>query len=129
MKTYEKILILVILFLLCATQVSLAATYEYDYLHRLTKVTYDDGTSIFYSYDASGNRSTLIVTYDDSDGDGIINPQETIWGLNPDNNDTDIDGLTDYEEVNYDGDPNSYDPMTRLAKQGLIAMPHQPTAI
>ena len=37
-------------------------TYKYDNLHRLTKVTYDDGTTIVYSYDASGNRSRYVVT-------------------------------------------------------------------
>ncbi|MCB9057908.1 MAG: OmpA family protein [Calditrichae bacterium] len=35
----------------------------------------------------------------DSDGDGIINSQEENLGINPDNPDTDNDGLTDYDEL------------------------------
>ena len=38
-----------------------ATTYQYDRLHRLTKVTYDSGTQIIYTYDASGNRTTKVV--------------------------------------------------------------------
>ncbi len=36
----------------------------------------------------------------DSDGDGLTNANETIQGTNPDNPDSDSDGLSDYEEVN-----------------------------
>lgn len=32
-----------------------AETYEYDSLHRLTKVIYDDGSVVTYSYDKNGN--------------------------------------------------------------------------
>lgn len=34
---------------------AVAATYTYDSLNRLTKVTYDNGTSAAYTYDAAGN--------------------------------------------------------------------------
>jgi YD repeat-containing protein len=47
-----------------------AIDYAYDELNRLTSVTYDDGTTIAYSYDAAGNRLTRTVT-EDNDGDGI----------------------------------------------------------
>lgn len=35
----------------------------------------------------------------DTDGDGLSNYMEKIWGTDPSNPDTDGDGLTDYEEV------------------------------
>ncbi|MGE5341610.1 MAG: RHS repeat domain-containing protein [Candidatus Omnitrophota bacterium] len=37
-------------------------TYIYDYLNRLTSVTYCDGSSITYTYDANGNRTLLNIT-------------------------------------------------------------------
>ena len=36
-------------------------TYEYDNLHRLTGVTYPDGSQIIYEYDANGNRTSKLV--------------------------------------------------------------------
>lgn len=35
-----------------------ATSYTYDDLNRLTKVAYDDGRSISYTYDAAGNLLT-----------------------------------------------------------------------
>lgn len=58
-----KILILLsyIVGLLFATQVySGTATYIYDNLGRVTKVTYSNGKSITYTYDSVGNRITVI---------------------------------------------------------------------
>jgi YD repeat-containing protein len=37
-------------------------TYEYDDLYRLIKATYSDGTIIEYTYDAAGNRRSVIKT-------------------------------------------------------------------
>src|SRR4030042_2777559 len=37
-------------------------TYEYDDLYRRTKARYSDGTVIQYTYDAAGNRRTLVKT-------------------------------------------------------------------
>lgn len=37
-----------------------SATYTYDNLGRVTKVTYSNGKSITYSYDAAGNRVTVV---------------------------------------------------------------------
>ena len=37
-----------------------ATSYAYDELNRLTKVTYDDGRSISYVYDAAGNMSSRV---------------------------------------------------------------------
>lgn len=53
------------LLLLTVAQPASAATYAYDNLNRLTSVTYADGSTIEYSYDAAGN--ILKVTPPDSD--------------------------------------------------------------
>ena len=37
-------------------------TYQYDNLNRLTLVTYSNGTSVAYTYDAVGNRTSKTVT-------------------------------------------------------------------
>jgi len=49
--------VLVVLFL-TATFAPAAVTYTYDTHHRLLSATYDDGTSVQYTYDATGNRLT-----------------------------------------------------------------------
>jgi len=41
-------------------------TYDYDALHRLTRVTYDDGSAILYEYDAVGNRTLRVINGDPS---------------------------------------------------------------
>ena len=38
------------------------ATYMYDALGRLIQVTYANGTTIVYTYDAAGNRTSVVVT-------------------------------------------------------------------
>lgn len=43
---------------LCA---ALAVDYSYDTLQRLTRVDYDNGVSVAYSYDAAGNRLSQVV--------------------------------------------------------------------
>ena len=48
--------------LLFATLQTFAQTYTYDNLNRLTKVVYDNGTTITYTFDALGNRITKKVT-------------------------------------------------------------------
>lgn len=39
-----------------------SASYTYDSLGRLAKVTYSNGTVITYTYDAAGNRSSVVTT-------------------------------------------------------------------
>jgi YD repeat-containing protein len=39
-----------------------SASYTYDALGRLVQVTYDNGTTIVYSYDAAGNRTAKSIT-------------------------------------------------------------------
>ena len=48
--------------LLFATLQIFAQTYTYDNLNRLTKVVYNNGTTITYSFDALGNRLSKKVT-------------------------------------------------------------------
>lgn len=70
-----------------------AETYVYDEIGRLTKVTYDDGSQIFYTYDNRGNivqRSNVKPEEVDTDGDGILDINDP---------DDDNDGLPDIYEI------------------------------
>jgi YD repeat-containing protein len=42
--------------------VAVTVSYTYDSLGRVTQVTYDNGTTITYVYDAAGNRTSQVVT-------------------------------------------------------------------
>ncbi|MBV8798616.1 MAG: RHS repeat protein [Alphaproteobacteria bacterium] len=44
-----------------AAPLSAATTYTYDDLGRLSKVCYDNGKQIAYSYDAAGNRTQVVT--------------------------------------------------------------------
>ena len=47
----------------CASSVHAGSvSYTYDTLGRVTQVSYSNGTVIAYSYDAAGNRSTVVVS-------------------------------------------------------------------
>ncbi len=64
---------MIFLLIVVSTSVGLGVTYQYDSLNRLSKVTYDDGTKIVYSYDPSGNRSQrVIAVLSDFDVDGDV---------------------------------------------------------
>jgi YD repeat-containing protein len=39
-----------------------ATTYTYDTLGRLSTVTYDNGETIVYTYDAAGNRTQVVIS-------------------------------------------------------------------
>ena len=54
------ILISIISLLSITTIYAGSATYTYDNLGRVTKVTYSNGKSVTYSYDAAGNRVTVV---------------------------------------------------------------------
>lgn len=61
-KHVRSLVLIAIFFSLGSATPAFAATYQYDSLNRLSKVTYDDGTRAVYTYDASGNRSEKIIT-------------------------------------------------------------------
>jgi len=72
---------------------------------------------------ALGDRGMLVpMMLDlslDSDQDQLYDRQELAWGLDPNSSDTDNDGLSDYDEVNYDPNPhNQYDPYDPLTGRG-----------
>jgi YD repeat-containing protein len=56
----------VIATLLVVASHALAITYTYDPLNRLTRVAYDDGSSISYTYDAAGNISQIAKVGNDN---------------------------------------------------------------
>jgi YD repeat-containing protein len=59
----DGILVLVFLAtLLSAPAFAGTATYTYDVQGRLTAVTYSTGVVITYSYDATGNRTSVVTT-------------------------------------------------------------------
>lgn len=61
MATQVKNIILLLIMVLGSVSICSATKYEYDGLNRLSKVIYDDGNKVVYSYDASGNRSEKVV--------------------------------------------------------------------
>jgi YD repeat-containing protein len=51
--------------------------YKYDNLHRLTRVIYDNGMQITYTYDEVGNRTQRVSTLmADTSVDGTVNFQD-----------------------------------------------------
>jgi YD repeat-containing protein len=61
--TIAKIVVLAcVLGLVIAGSTAFADTYTYDQYGRLTGVTYSDGSSVTYAYDAAGNRTTVSQT-------------------------------------------------------------------
>jgi hypothetical protein len=49
-----------------------------------------------------------IAALADNDNDGLNNETEILLGTNPFNSDSDNDFLSDFDEVNMDGDPSNY---------------------
>jgi hypothetical protein len=60
--------------------------------------------------DSDGDGIGDACDTNDDDGDGLSNAFEASIGTNPSLPDTDADGVTDFDEVNYDGDPDTYTP-------------------
>jgi len=74
MKRYWFFTLVIFLDLSCFSQTAFCTTYHYDNLHRLTRVTYDSGMTITYTYDEVGNRTTRISTLQaDASVDGTVN--------------------------------------------------------
>jgi len=73
MKTLA-ITIMIIFQMQCLMSTTFAAQYKYDNLHRLTRVIYDDGMQITYTYDEVGNRTRRVSTLmADTSVDGSVN--------------------------------------------------------
>jgi uncharacterized repeat protein (TIGR01451 family) len=72
-------------------------------IHNAMRVTDAGGGSASLAKDVA-----VVYGSDDADGDGLINSVEDSIGTDMLLWDTDGDGLSDYEEVSYDGDPGSY---------------------
>ena len=68
-RTRISITIAFVLLTQCATRVC-AVEYQYDDINRLTSARFENGIVISYSYDASGNRTTHVMS-EDTDADGI----------------------------------------------------------
>jgi hypothetical protein len=61
-------------------------------------------------------RKTTNNTSIDSDGDGLLDWQETLYGTDPNNSDTDGDGTSDGEEIKLGRDPKIPGPNDKLLK-------------
>ena len=59
-------------------------------------------------------KLTGLIPGNDNDADGLLNSEELLLGTDPNNSDTDGDGVSDFDEVNYDGNwagnLSDYDP-------------------
>ena len=70
-------MLLLVFVVLMSTPLCWSTTYKYDNLHRLTRVVYDNGMQITYSYDEVGNRTRLVSTLiADTSIDGSVDFQD-----------------------------------------------------
>lgn len=92
----------------------LAISYSYDSINRLTNVTYDNGDTIDYVYDVTGNITVVTsnTVTADSDNDGIADAQDNCPLLsNPNQLNTDSDSLGNVCDLDDDNDgiPDSWE--------------------
>lgn len=87
LKALVLITALVVMLVTSNALSALAGTvaYTYDDLNRLTKVQYQNGSAIFYEYDAAGNITSIqqqgSVTYGDVNGADGINITDAVLVL------------------------------------------------
>lgn len=81
-----------------------ATTYGYDAAGRLLQVSYDNGDSLAYTYDANGNLLAEVLVVD-TDGDGLIDSEDNCPAVaNPSQVNHDPDALGDDCDDDDDGD-------------------------
>jgi YD repeat-containing protein len=67
-------IVVIITAVITSDEIVCATTYDYDNLHRITRVVYENGTVITYTYDEVGNRTRRVSTLQaDTSIDGIVN--------------------------------------------------------
>lgn len=114
MKRYILFTI-VMLFASILASADTSASYTYDNLNRLKKVTYSNGVTVNYTYDALGNRTKKTVTgtgqlRGDVNSDGTVNINDVISlinyvlkgdsnGVNLSNSDCDYDGNVNINDL------------------------------
>jgi len=81
-KTVVACILLALFSLLFYCSIAWATSYAYDALNRLTRVFYDNGTCVMYSYDEVGNRielgsSPFYTITSAAEGYGSLSPQGT----------------------------------------------------
>ena len=102
-----KIVLFVALIILMTSVIASGAniTYTYDSLNRVTSVDYGSGATEDYTYDAAGNRSTMIVNVTDTDGDGVGDYMDNCMDTpNEYQEDTDNDGYGNICDGDLDND-------------------------
>ena len=113
MKRY--IITIVILFVSMLAIADTSVSYTYDNMNRLKKVTYSNGVTVNYTYDALGNRTKKTVTgtgllRGDVNSDGTVNINDVISlinyvlkeesnGINLSNSDCDYDGNVNINDL------------------------------
>ncbi|MBI4127082.1 hypothetical protein HY463_00060 [Candidatus Peregrinibacteria bacterium] len=68
-----------------------------------------DGIPEWWKLENFGAEDINLTEDVDSDGDGIMDSQEFLYGTNPKSDDSDYDGVSDSAEINLGGNPASYD--------------------
>lgn len=107
------IILLTGLFLLSQTISVYGTAYEYDDLDRVTRVTYEDGTSVSYTYDANGNVTAIAHT----DKSGETNPEQPEEANKEDSRDPAILGANIGEEAQ-DNVPGAADLQDNINETG-----------
>ena len=83
------------------------SNFQWDYALAWQIATDTDGDGISDTQEIVFGTNPLIA---DTDGDSLLDMQEIVLSTDPLLADTDGDGLSDFDEVNMDGDPTTYTP-------------------
>lgn len=95
MITAKRPALITLLALLSSTSLTWGTSYRYDDLNRLNSVTYDNGSMIWFEYDAAGNRLRRVIDAD-TDTDGVPDAVDNCPATpNPNQADADSDMIGD----------------------------------